>query len=225
MKTASEIQKDVLDELNWDSILKESEIGVSVKNNIVTLFGTVDSYSKKIAAENAAMRIIGVKAVANELEVTLPGLFERTDTEIAETILNNFKWRSQVPDDCIKVKVEKGWVTLEGSVDWEFQKKSAKEVVEGLVGVRGVTNLICVTSKNPIPGEEEIKEKIMAAYYRHASFDARRIDIDIEGSKVILKGEVRSLAEKIDVENAAWSAPGVNAVENKLMVDYSGIFA
>jgi osmotically-inducible protein OsmY len=223
MKTESEIQKDVIEELKWDSVIKETEVGVIVKNDIVTLTGTVDSFSKKVAAEKAAMRVGGVKAVANDISVKLASTFERTDTDIAQAILNALKWRSSVPQDKIKVKVADGWVTLEGDVEWAYQKTSATNIVEELVGVRGVTNLIKIVSQSTTP--KAVKDKITSAFFRNASLDASKIDVTVSGSTATLKGEVRSMAEKVDAENAAWAAPGINFVENKLVVDYHSVYA
>ncbi len=216
MKTDSEIQKDVMDELNWEPILTATEIGVAVKNGIVTLSGAVDSYAKKVAAEKAAKRVAGVKAVAEDIEVKISGTGKRNDTEIAEAVLNELKWHSSVQEDKIKIKVENGWVTMEGEVDWEFQRSAVNKVVENLVGVSGIINNIKVA---PRLKAKDIKQKITAAFHRSATIDSEKINIDTTGNKVILKGKVRSWAEKKDAENAAWLAPGVTSVENKIEID------
>lgn len=216
MKTDSEIQKDVMDELKWDPMLTVSEIGVAVKKGVVTLSGMVNTYAKKIAAEKAAKRVAGVKAVAEDIEVKISGMGKKNDTEIAEMVLNELKWHSSVEEDKIKIKVENGWVTLEGEVDWEFQRSAIHNVVENLVGVSGIINNIKVT---PRLKSKDIKQKISAAFHRSAMVDSDKIEIDTTGSKVILRGKVRSWAEKKDAEDAAWLAPGVSAVDNQLEID------
>ena len=216
MKTDSEIQKDVMDELKWEPMLNASEIGVAVKNGVVTLSGTVNSFAKKTAAEEAAKKIGGVKAVAEDIEVVLTSGGKRTDALIAEAVVNALKWNSSVPDEKIRIGVENGWVTLEGEVEWEFQRQAAKTAVADLTGVRGISNLIKLSG---IAKPADIKNRIASAFQRHASLDSDKISISVDGSKVTLSGKVRSLAEKRDAENAAWLAPGVNKVENKLEVD------
>lgn len=217
MKTDYEIQKDVMDELKWQPLLNSTEIGVAVKNGVVTLTGNVDTYAKKIAAEKAAKKVAGVKAVAEEIDVKYLSGAKKTDTEIAESILNSLKWNSSVNEEKIKIKVEDGWVTLEGDADWEFQKIKARNAIENLNGVRGITNLIQVKPKLTT---KEVKQKIGLALHRSATVDADRITVESTGNKVILSGHVRSLAEKNDAEDAAWSAPGVTAVENNIDVVY-----
>jgi osmotically-inducible protein OsmY len=215
MKTDLQIKNDVMEELKWEPILNASQIGVSVKDGVVTLSGTVDSYSKKIAAERSAKKIDGVKAIAEDVEVVLPGSGKRNDTDIADAVINALKWHSAVREHKISVKVESGIVTLEGEVDWEFQKKSAKMMVENLIGVTGIINNIKIKQKANI---NDIKKKITAAFYRSATIDAEGIEIEITGSKAILKGNVRSWAEKEDAENAVWSALGIDRVDNRLEI-------
>lgn len=216
MKSDSEIQKDVMEELRWEPFLNASEIGVAVKNGVVTLSGTVNTYSKKLAAEEAAKRVMGVKAVAEDIEVRLAVLGKKTDADIAQAVINALKWHTSVQDEKIIVKVENGWVTLEGEAEWEFQRNSAKNAVTNLAGVVGISNNIKIV---PTLKSSDIKNKITAAFQRSATIDAERITISSEGSKVILTGKVRSYVEKRDAENAAWLAPGVNKVENKLEID------
>ncbi len=216
MKTDNEILKDVQDELKWDPYLSSSEIGVSVKNGIVTLTGIVDSYWKKLAAENAAKKISGVMAVVQKIEVKLSAVGKRTDTDIAQAIQNAFRWSVLVPKDKIKVKVEDGWVSLEGDVEWEYQKNAARKSVEKLEGVIGVTNNIRVVSK-VTPGE--IKKKIKSAFVRSASVDSDRIDVEVDGGTVTLSGKVRSWAERDEAEREAWLAPGVTKVKNEIEID------
>lgn len=221
MKSDSEIQKDVMEELRWEPLLNASEIGVAVKNGVVTLSGTVNTYSKKLAAEEAAKRVMGVKAVAEDIEVKIALLGKKTDADIAEAVISALKWHTSVPDEKIKVKVEDGWVTLDGQVEWEYQRIAAKNAVNNLTSVAGVTNNIKIVSTIKTT---DVKNKIAAAFQRSATVDAERINISAEGSKVILTGKVRSYVEKRDAENAAWLAPGVNTVENKLEID-TAVFA
>jgi osmotically-inducible protein OsmY len=216
MKTDDEILKDVQDELKWDAYLNSSEIGVSVKNGIVTLTGIVDSYYKKLAAENAVKKVSGVTGVVQKIEVRLSESGKRKDTDIAEAVQNAFKWSVLVPKDKIKIKVENGWVTLEGDVEWEFEKHAALRAVEKLEGVQGVTNNIRVTPR-VAPGD--IKQKIRSAFLRSATFDSERINVKVDGSTVRLSGKVRSWAEKKEAERQAWLAPGVTRVENDIEID------
>jgi osmotically-inducible protein OsmY len=216
MKTDIEIQKDVMDELKWEPLLNASEIGVAVKNGIVTLSGTVDTYGKKIAAENAAKGVLGVKAVAEDIEVKLSFIKKKNDTEVAEAVLNAFRWHASVPDDKIKIKAENGWVTLEGEVDFVYQKDAAKNIVENLTGVEGVSDFITV---KPVVTTNDIREQIASAFYRSATIDSKRIGIEIRGNKAILSGKVHSWTEKNDAEIAASKARGITSVENKLVVD------
>jgi osmotically-inducible protein OsmY len=195
MKSDSQIQKDVMEELKWEPFLKASEIGVAVKNGIVTLSGHVDSYTKKLAAENAAKKISGVKAIAEDIQIGVSPADKKTDTEIAEAVLNTLRWHSAVQEEKIKIKVENGNVRLEGEVEWEYQRNNAK-----------------VTSA-------DIQQKINAAFQRSASIDAGKITAEVLGSMVTLRGKVRSFIEKEDAEVAAWNAPGVTSVENKIEIE------
>jgi len=228
MKTDSEIQKDVIEELKWEASLngiKATEIGVAVKNGIVTLTATLDSYSKKVAAEKAVMKVGGVKAIANEIDVKPLISFKKSDTEIAEAVVNSIKWSTSIPENKVKVKVENGWVSLDGEVEWEFQKRSAKNVIEDLRGVKGVTNHIKVKAKESTATENQVKEKIKQAIRRNADIDANKINVEASGKEITLTGEVRSLAEKADAEQAAWSSPGVTMVDNQLEVNFPLEFA
>jgi osmotically-inducible protein OsmY len=216
MKTDMEIQKDVMDELKWEPFLNWAEIGVAVKNGIVTLSGIVNSYATKITAEKAAKRVEGVKAVAEEIEIKLLQSDLRDDAEIAEAVLNTIKWYATVNGDGIKVKVENGWVTLEGEVEWIFEKNIVANTIENLLGVRGITNLIKIA---PRVAPNEVKRKINAAFHRSANVDAKGISITTEGNKVILTGKVRTYDEKLSASSAASAAPGVTEVVNKLEVE------
>lgn len=215
MKTDMQIQKDVLEELKWEPLLNASEIGVAVKNGVATLSGQVDTYSKKLAAEKAARRVAGVKAVAEDIQVGISPLYRKTDTEIADAILNALKWHTAVQEEKIKIKVEEGHVKLEGEVEWEYQRTSAKAALEHIPGVRSVLNLIMV---KPKVKATDIEQKISSAFHRSATIDADKITVEVIGSKIMLRGKVRSFAEKEDAEAAAWNAPGVTGVESKLEI-------
>ncbi|MFN5422700.1 MAG: BON domain-containing protein [bacterium] len=216
MKTDAQIQKDVIDELKWEPFLNASEIGVAVKNGVVTLSGMLDSYSKKIAAEKAVKRVAGVMAIAEDIQIGISPSYSKTDTEIAEAVLNALKWHTPVKEEKIKIKVEDGIVRLDGEVDWEYQKINAKLAIENLAGIRGINNFITV---KPRAAAGDINKKIMSAFHRSATIDANHVTVEVQGSKVILRGKVRSLAEKEDAEFAAWNAPGVAALENKLVIE------
>jgi osmotically-inducible protein OsmY len=213
MKTDSELRRDVERELEWDPSIDARNIGVAVKNGVVTLTGYVSSYADKWRAERIAKRVAGVSAIANEIEVKLST--ERTDPDIAEAARAALKSDSRVPADRIKVIVERGWVTLEGTVDYYYQKSAAESDVRYIAGVRGVTNALVVTPK---VSPTDIRMKIEEALKRSAQLDANRISVETEGSKVILSGTVRSWAEREEAEMAAWAAPGVTQVENKIKV-------
>src|SRR5260221_2705313 len=215
IRTDEAIQADILEELKWDTRVQPNEIGVAVKDGIVTLTGWVDSYLKKMAAEEAALLVRGVKAVANDCEVRLPGSAERTDADLGKAVLNALRWEAAIPAGKLDVTVSQGWVTLKGEVEYAFQKRDAERVVQRLSGVKGVTNLI--TIKPPV-SPTDLKQQIERALIRNAETDARNITVEVQGSKVILRGTVRSYAEKQAAEDTAWAAPGVSEVENYIMI-------
>jgi osmotically-inducible protein OsmY len=214
--TDKEIQQAVLRELEREPQVSSTEIGVSVKDGVVTLSGFVDSYAKKYAAERAAKRVYGVKAVANDVEVKLALGSERPDPDIARAAAQALESHITVPAEQIKVTVYNGFVTLEGAVDWQYQKEAAESAVRYLTGVRGVTNLIRVKSRVPA---EDVAAEIEASLKRSAELEARRITVETEGSKVILRGAVRSWAEREEAERAAWRVPGVTDVENHIRIE------
>ncbi len=216
MKTDFELQKDVIEELRWDPSVKEKEIGVAVKEGVVTMTGHVESYPEKQAAERAVERVFGVKAVANELEVKLPTDRVRPDTELAHKVLDALAWDIQVPDEAIKAKVEDGWVTLIGDVQWSYQRDAAMRAVRNLAGVRGVINKLSVTP--PSVSSYDVTQKIKQALHRRAERDAEKIIVVTKDNVVTLKGTVPTFAERRAAEGAAWSAPGVKEVHDEIVV-------
>jgi osmotically-inducible protein OsmY len=217
MKSNTELQRDVQEELNWSPSITAGEIGVTALDGVITLTGEVPSYFEKIEAEHIAGNVSGVKAIAEELKVKLPSFYERTDTDIAESALNALAWNIGVPRDQAKVKVENGWVTLTGQVEWYFHKMAAENAVHHLMGVKGVTNLMTVKPK-AIATASEIKTNIENAFKRTALVDAQKISISVDGGKVTLKGNTHSRKEKDDAGEYAWAARGVSAVENDLVI-------
>ena len=210
-------QREVLDELRWDARVQPNEVGVAVKGGIVTLTGWVDSYAKKWAAERAAHRLRGVRAVANDIEVRLTGPAERTDSDIAGAATRALDWDEFVPVEKLDVTVANGWLMLRGGVEWEYQKRAAERAVRRMAGVRGVTNLIAVRPRTR-PSAEELKSDIRLALVRNGETDANRITVAVEDDVVILSGDVRSWMEREEAERIAWSAPGVAAVANRITV-------
>lgn len=215
MKNDKQLQTDILDDLRWDPSVDASKIGVAVTNGVVTLTGSVPSYFQKQNTERIVKRVAGVKAVANDIDVQLPSTTEKTDSGVAAAALNALKWSTSVPEENITVSVSKGWVTLEGSVEWNYQREAAEKAVEDLSGVKGVTNRISVS---PHIKSREVKGEIKAALHRYAELESRNIDVEATDSTVTLRGQVRSWAERKEAENAAWMAPGVTQVKNEIIV-------
>jgi osmotically-inducible protein OsmY len=215
MKSDKQLQQDVLDDLKWDPSVDCSKIGVAAGGGVVTLTGSVPSYFQKQNTERIVKRVAGVRAVANDIEVRLPSSTERNDADIATAALNALKWDTSVPEENVKLSVSKGWVTLEGKVDWNYQRESAEKAVEKLTGVKGVTNRVSVA---PYVQSKEVKSEIKAALHRYADLESRSIEVDAADSTVTLRGQVRSWAERKEAENAAWMAPGVTQVKNEIIV-------
>ncbi len=209
------IQQDVLEELKGAPRLQPNEIGVIVTDGVVTLTGYVDSYAKKLAAQEAALHVHGVKVVANDIQVRLPGVSEHTDTDLALRARDVLLWDGEVPANNVSVTVSNGWVTLDGEVEHAYQKEAAELAVNHLAGVKGVSNLIMV---QPQVAPEPLKEDIERALVRNAQTDARNIQVEVEGRKVILRGRVSSYAEKKAAEQTAWTQPGIAEVEDLLLV-------
>lgn len=216
MKTDQEIQQNVIEQLRWDPLLTASEIGVAVKNGIVTLSGQVDSLFKKIEAEKETKKVAGVKAIAEDIQVGVSLNLKKTDAEIAEAAVNALTWHTSIPEEQIKIKVEDATVTLTGEVEWDFQREAAKNAVIGLLGVRSVINVITLKQRL---SPADLKKKIQSAFHRSATTDANKIQVELDGSKAVLSGKVRSLIEKEDAESAIWAAPGITKVENRLEVE------
>jgi osmotically-inducible protein OsmY len=215
MKSDSEIERDVKDELRWDPDLDATDIAVSVKNGVVTLTGFVKSYSEKFEAEAAAKRVAGVVAVANDIEVRMPSVDERPDPEIAREAVAAIKSQLPVSSEKIKVIVKNGWITLEGEVEWQYQRATAENAVRRIKGVKGVNNTIQI---KPHAEPSEIKRKIQEAFLRNAEVDANHIIVEADGGVVTLKGTVRSWIEREEAERAAWAAPGVTNVVDEIVV-------
>jgi osmotically-inducible protein OsmY len=215
MRSDSDIRRDVEDELRWDPDIDATDIAVNVSNGVVTLTGFVRSYMQKYQAETNAKRVAGVVAVANDLEVRLPNIDERPDPEIARDAIARIK--SELPYSWEKIRViaKNGWLTLEGDVEWNYQRERAEEAVRRVRGVKGVTNSIEV---KPQVAPMEIRRKIEEALRRAAEIDASRVTVETNGSEVILRGTVRSWAERQEAERAAWAAPGVAKVDNRIII-------
>jgi osmotically-inducible protein OsmY len=214
MKTDQDLQKDVAAELKWEPRLKEDEIGIAVKDAVVTLTGSVPDYAQRRIAAKAAERVAGVRAVAQELTVKVPDAFRRTDTELAHQVVNALAWDIEVPGT-VKAKVEDGWVTLDGEVEWQYQRNAAERAVRYLTGVKGVANLVTIkTHASPY----DVANRIKAALHRTAEAESKKVQVSAVDGKVTLTGTVRSWPERADVERAAWSASGVTAVDDRLAV-------
>ena len=218
MKTDSQLQLDVLAELKWEPSVNAAQIGVEVKDGIVTLAGHVSSYAEKYGAENAAQRVSGVKALAIELDVKLLGSSKRTDADIARSVESVLQWVTFLPKDNVKVMVEGGFVTLSGEVDWAYQRQSAIAAVRNLMGVTGVSDKILI--KKPKVSSSAVKSDIEAALKRRATADAKEISVEVHGADVTLTGNVHSWSERSLARNSAWGTAGVQSVTDNLTVAY-----
>jgi osmotically-inducible protein OsmY len=216
MKTDMQLHQDVLAELTWDPRLGENEIGVGVKDGVVTLAGSVPSYTEKLAAEHAAERVAGVRAVANDLMVSIPSSHAHSDTELAHQIVDALEWDIEVPDDTIIATVTNGWVTLDGEVDWPYQRDAAARVARNLTGIRGVSSNIKIAAKRV--SADSVSEGIKEALERRADRTASHIIVDFKDGVVTLTGSVPSFSDRRAAEAAAWSAPGVTEVRDALAV-------
>jgi osmotically-inducible protein OsmY len=215
MKTDSQLQQDVMDELQWEPRVDHANIGVASKDGVVTLTGFVPSYASKIAAEKAARRVKGVRGLAEEIEVRFASDPKTSDSEIAKRIADMFDWSVTIPKNKVQIKVEHGWVTLNGTVDFHFHRQSAKDLASRISGVKGVTNLIEVKTS---PSPSDVKDRIIAAFKRNADLDASTITVVADGNTVRLGGKVHAWYERQIAERAAWAAPGVNRVEDNIAV-------
>jgi osmotically-inducible protein OsmY len=217
MRPDSDIKRDVEDELRWDPNIHADDMAVAVKDGVVTLTGFVTSYAQKFAAERAAKRVMGVVGVANDLEVRLPGVDQRPDPDIARDVVAELRVWLPHSHENIKAVVKEGWVTLEGEVEWNYQRQYAEQAIRWIKGVKGVSNLIRLKPK-VAPTPAEVKQRIEEAFRRSALIDASRVMVEANGGEVILKGTVRSWAERQEAERAAWAAPGVTKVDNRIVV-------
>jgi osmotically-inducible protein OsmY len=217
MKTDSQLQQDVMAELKWEPAVHAAQIGVEVKNGVVTLAGEVGSYVEKLDAERAAQRVTGVKALAVEMKVQLSEFGKRTDADIAESARNILGWTSSLPADAVKVMVEGGWLTLSGDVEWQYQRQDAADSVRYLSGVTGVSNQIAI---KPSLSASVVKSDIEAALKRRAVADAKTIAVEVTGADVTLTGTVHSWAERDLATHSAWGSAGVRNVVDKMNLVY-----
>jgi len=222
MKNNAELQTDVQNAIRWEPLLNAAEIGVTAKDGVVSLTGVVDSYAKKMEAENAAKKVIGVKAVVEKIEVKFPSSWTKTNAEIANEVLSALKTNWSVPYDKVTVKVEDGWVTLEGELPWNYQREAAKSAVNYLTGVKGVTNNIKIKSASHDTIEQKDVEDAIA---RSWSVDDNDISVNVSGTTVTLNGTVTSWYQKEEAGRIAWNTPGIWRVNNELTVDYYHVFA
>lgn len=214
-KTDHELQRDVMDELKWEPSVDHADIGVAVVEGVVTLSGYVPSYAEKLAAERAARRVAGVKAIAEEIKVRYASDAKTADHEIAKRILDVFAWNTLIPQEKLQVKVENGWVTLTGSVKWHYQSREAAKAAAQISGVTGVSNAIKIANDVSIT---DVRKRIQDAFERQAELDANSVTISLDGDKVTLGGHVRAWHERQAAERAAWSAPGVTQVIDRIAI-------
>ena len=221
MKSNQELQTDVQNAIKWEPLLNAAEIGVTVKDGVVSLTGVVDTYPKKMEAENAAKKVIGVTAVVENIEVKFPSSWTKTNIEIANDVVAALKSNWSVPKDKVTVKVEDGWVTLEGELPWNYQKEAAKTALHYLNGIKGVSNNIKVKSES----HDEIEKRDVESALRRSSIDDSEIEVAVSGTTVTLSGTVNSWYQKEEAERIAWKTPGIWFIKNQLTVDYDFAFA
>lgn len=217
MKTDAQLKQDVNAELKWEPSVHATDIGVEVKDGVVTLAGHVGSFAEKVSAERAAQRVSGVKALAVEMDVTLPGTSQRNDADIARAAENVLEWMTVWPKDTVKVMVESGWITLTGEVDWQYQRVAANSAVRYLMGVKGVSDQIVI---KPSVSISAVKSDIEAALKRGAQADAQNISVEVRGADVTLTGKVHSLSERDSARHSAWASPGVRTVVDNMTIAY-----
>ena len=222
MKADAKIREDVIDQLIWEPNIDHKQIGVTVESGVVTLSGIVNDYTKKRAAENAAKKVSGVKAVAEEIEVIIGDDYKKTDSEIAKAAVKILKWDTSVPNDNILINVEDGWIYLTGEVEWDDQREAAKKAIQNLPGVKFVDNRITLKQKVE---PQDIKSKITKAFERAADVDAKQIEVEVDGHTVTLKGSVSSLSEKDNACKTAYASPGVYDVINELKIEFYHTYA
>lgn len=215
MKSDRQLEADVIDQLLWEPSIDSSQIGVTAQDGVVTLLGNVPRYVDKMEAERVAKGVAGVRGVANDIEIHLPGVSNRSDTDIARAAVTALEWNALVPRDKVKVTVRDGWLFLEGQVDWQYQRTAAGEMVRSLIGVKGVTNQISLT---PRVQPSDVRTKIEAAFRRSAEITAGHVKVEVHDGTVVLHGKVPSWTERNGAEHASWSAPGVRKVDNRLTV-------
>lgn len=218
MKTNAQLYQDIMGKLEFEPSLDASDIAVRVENDIVTLNGTVGTLWEKYAAERAVKNVNGVKGIANELKVQLRGTWQKSDSDIARAAVDVLKWNVVLPKDQIQVSVTDGAVTLTGNVPWHFQREAAEKAIRRLPGVKSVNNQITLHS---VVQPKEVKNRIHQEFHRHAQLDANRIEVQVDNSKVTLKGNVRTWTEIEEATRAAWAVPGVTDVDNQLVIQYS----
>ena len=216
-KTDTELQKDVMSELKYDPSVKVSDIGVIAKNGTVTLNGYATSYNEKWEAVHATKRVAGVKAIADDIEIQLPASYHRTDTDIAAAAINQIDWSTTIPTGTVQATVRNGWITLDGEVEWWYQKNAAGSLVKQMAGVKGVTNSISISPKVT---KKAVETDIKSAFKRSAMLDAGHIRVETSGNNVTLHGQVRNYNEYDEAERVAWSEPGVSTVDNRLEVNW-----
>ena len=216
MKTDAELKTDVQAELTWDPAIKSTDIGVIVKEGVVTLTGHLETFAEKYAAERAVRRVKGVRAIAMEIDVKLAAAHKRSDSEIATAAEGALKWHALVPAEKVQVTVERGWVTLRGELEWDYQRRSVEKAIRPLLGVTGISNFITLKPQ-PVPGN--LHKRIEDALTRQAVREARRIEVVVDGSRITLRGRVHSWAERDAAQGVAWSSPGVATVVNELIVE------